>query len=301
MRAPRRGNQASRPSDDRAVTNPIVPARPEDCPPTASTHATPPDGAIARRETRSRARRSGDRTRCRSPRRHTTAHGRQGSGQAPEPRTRTCRDWRPVDRGQQQAGATRPSGSGHEAGCEAVGIAGWALLGASAGRRGARNRGRPWRPHRSWPAERARWRPSAGPGRWRPRSCRRSAAAQSTVPPAPWPGSDPLACAMTKRPRRRHARSAVAVVRCAIERGPGAAVWASARSRERVSARSCSMHPILCDAAGHRRPPVTLPGHHAWWPAARHGRRSPADPPTAEETIAVVRTAATGSSAATVA
>jgi site-specific recombinase XerD len=51
------------------------------------------------------------------------------------------------------------------------------------------------------------------------------------------------------------------------------------------------MHPILLDAAGHRRQPVTLPGDHAGRSPRNRGRRYPADPPTVEEIIAVMRTA----------
>jgi site-specific recombinase XerD len=51
------------------------------------------------------------------------------------------------------------------------------------------------------------------------------------------------------------------------------------------------MHPTLLDAAGHRRQPVTLPGYHAGRPPRNKGRRYPADPPTVEEIIAVMRTA----------
>ena len=54
------------------------------------------------------------------------------------------------------------------------------------------------------------------------------------------------------------------------------------------------MHPILLDAAGHRRQPVTLPGYHAGRPPRNKGRRYPADPPTVEEIIAVMRTAGAG-------
>ena len=54
------------------------------------------------------------------------------------------------------------------------------------------------------------------------------------------------------------------------------------------------MHPILLDAAGHRRQPVTLPGHHSGRLPRNKGRRYPPDPPTVEEIIAVMRTAGTG-------
>jgi site-specific recombinase XerC len=54
------------------------------------------------------------------------------------------------------------------------------------------------------------------------------------------------------------------------------------------------MDPILLDAAGHRRQPVTLPGYHAGRPPRNKGRRYPADPPNIEEIIAVMRAAGAG-------
>jgi integrase len=54
------------------------------------------------------------------------------------------------------------------------------------------------------------------------------------------------------------------------------------------------MHPFLLDAAGHPRAPVTLPGYHAGRPPRNKGRRYPADPPTVEEIIAVMRAAGPG-------
>jgi site-specific recombinase XerD len=54
------------------------------------------------------------------------------------------------------------------------------------------------------------------------------------------------------------------------------------------------MHSIMLDAAGRRRHPVTLPGYHAGRPPRNKGRRYPADPPTVEEIIAVMRTAGAG-------
>ena len=54
------------------------------------------------------------------------------------------------------------------------------------------------------------------------------------------------------------------------------------------------MHPTLLDAAGHHRAAVTLPGYHAGRTPRNKGRRYPADPPTVEEIIAVMRTAGAG-------
>jgi hypothetical protein len=45
----------------------------------------------------------------------------------------------------------------------------------------------------------------------------------------------------------------------------------------------------LLDAAGRRRSPATLPGYHAGRPPRNKGMRYPADPPTVEEIIAVMR------------
>jgi integrase len=46
------------------------------------------------------------------------------------------------------------------------------------------------------------------------------------------------------------------------------------------------------DAAGRRRSPATLPGCHAGRPPRNKGMRYPADPPTVEEIVAVMRHAA---------
>jgi len=46
--------------------------------------------------------------------------------------------------------------------------------------------------------------------------------------------------------------------------------------------------PVL-DAAGQRRSPATLPGYHAGRPPRNKGRLYPADPPTVEEFVAVMR------------
>jgi site-specific recombinase XerD len=48
---------------------------------------------------------------------------------------------------------------------------------------------------------------------------------------------------------------------------------------------------VLLDAAGRRRSPATLPGHHCGRPPRNKGRHYPADPPTVEEIVAVMRCA----------
>ena len=48
---------------------------------------------------------------------------------------------------------------------------------------------------------------------------------------------------------------------------------------------------VLLDAAGRRRSPATLPGYHSGRPPRNKGRRYPADPPTVEEIVAVMRCA----------
>jgi integrase len=50
------------------------------------------------------------------------------------------------------------------------------------------------------------------------------------------------------------------------------------------------MESITLDAAGHRRSPATLPYHHGR-PPRNKGMRYPADPPTIEEIVAVMRAA----------
>src|ERR1019366_4602302 len=51
------------------------------------------------------------------------------------------------------------------------------------------------------------------------------------------------------------------------------------------------MEPVLYDAAGHRRSPVKMPVFHEGRAPKNKGRRYPADPPTVEEIIAVMREA----------
>jgi integrase len=58
------------------------------------------------------------------------------------------------------------------------------------------------------------------------------------------------------------------------------------------------MHAVLYDAAGHRRTPVTMPGFHEGRAPRNKGRRYPADPPTVEEIIAVMRAAGSGADGA---
>ena len=46
---------------------------------------------------------------------------------------------------------------------------------------------------------------------------------------------------------------------------------------------------VLLDAAGRRRSPVTMPGYHAGRPPGNKGMHYPADPPTVDEIVAVMR------------
>ena len=50
----------------------------------------------------------------------------------------------------------------------------------------------------------------------------------------------------------------------------------------------------LLDAAGRRRSPASMPGHHAGRPPRNKGMRYPADPPRAEEIITIMRQAGNG-------
>jgi integrase len=54
------------------------------------------------------------------------------------------------------------------------------------------------------------------------------------------------------------------------------------------------MSELLLDAAGRRRSPATLPQFHAGRPPRNKGIRYPADPPTVEEIVAVMRAAGDG-------
>ena len=54
------------------------------------------------------------------------------------------------------------------------------------------------------------------------------------------------------------------------------------------------MSELLLDAAGRRRSPATLPEFHAGRPPRNKGMRYPADPPTIEETVTVMRHAGDG-------
>ncbi len=49
------------------------------------------------------------------------------------------------------------------------------------------------------------------------------------------------------------------------------------------------MESMLLDAAGHRRSPATMPGYHRGRPPRNKGEQYPADPPTAEAIVAVMR------------
>ncbi len=54
------------------------------------------------------------------------------------------------------------------------------------------------------------------------------------------------------------------------------------------------MTEVMLDVAGRRRLPATLPGFGAGRPPRNKGRRYPADPPTIEEIVAVMRHAGDG-------
>jgi hypothetical protein len=49
------------------------------------------------------------------------------------------------------------------------------------------------------------------------------------------------------------------------------------------------MNAVLLDAAGDRRAPATMPGYHRGRPPRNKGEQYPADPPTVEEIVAVMR------------
>src|SRR5437588_8802886 len=49
------------------------------------------------------------------------------------------------------------------------------------------------------------------------------------------------------------------------------------------------MESVLLAAAGHRRSPATMPGYHRGRPPRNKGEEYPADPPSVEEIVAVMR------------
>src|SRR5690242_9568756 len=49
------------------------------------------------------------------------------------------------------------------------------------------------------------------------------------------------------------------------------------------------MESMLLDVAGHRRSPATMPGYHRGRRPRHKGEQYPADPPTVEEIVAVMR------------
>jgi integrase len=75
--------------------------------------------------------------------------------------------------------------------------------------------------------------------------------------------------------------------------GVVAAVGHGAKLASRSSPRR-GHAPLLLDAAGRRWSPATMPGLPAWRPPRNKGHRYPADPPTVEEIVAVMRAAGEG-------
>ena len=49
------------------------------------------------------------------------------------------------------------------------------------------------------------------------------------------------------------------------------------------------MESVLLDLTGHPRSPATMPGYHRGRPPRNKGEHYPADPPTVEEVVAVMR------------
>jgi site-specific recombinase XerD len=49
------------------------------------------------------------------------------------------------------------------------------------------------------------------------------------------------------------------------------------------------MESVLLDVAGHRRSPATTPGYHRGRPPRNKGEQYPADPPTVEKIVSVMR------------
>jgi integrase len=68
-------------------------------------------------------------------------------------------------------------------------------------------------------------------------------------------------------------------------------VWRGAASVRYSNTRGGAMPELPLDAAGRRRSPATLPAFHAGRPPRNKGIRYPADPPTTEEIVTVMRRA----------
>src|SRR3954452_12507352 len=75
--------------------------------------------------------------------------------------------------------------------------------------------------------------------------------------------------------------------------GRNAGDWATLVSAVSTSSGGAMTADVSLDAAGRRRSPATLPGHHAGRPPRNKGVRYPADPPNVEEIVAVMRQAGT--------
>ena len=75
----------------------------------------------------------------------------------------------------------------------------------------------------------------------------------------------------------------------AVERGRIAPEWSSLGAV--FDARGGVLSELLLDAARRRRSPATLPDFHAGRPPRNKGIRYPADPPTIEEIVTVMRRA----------
>jgi hypothetical protein len=74
----------------------------------------------------------------------------------------------------------------------------------------------------------------------------------------------------------------------------GAMDWDSGCASGRTRVGSFVTGSLGIDAAGRRRSPATMPGFHAGRPPRNKGLRYPADPPTVEEIVAVMRIAGDG-------
>jgi integrase len=108
--------------------------------------------------------------------------------------------------------------------------------------------------------------------------------------------------ALAASPRRTDAALLLSCQRGSASRARAAPPWlrGGRAAREKSSlnalsdARGGIMSELLLDAAGRRRSPATLPHFHARGPPRNKGIRYPADPPTVEEIIDVMRAAGDG-------
>ena len=157
----------------------------------------------------------------------------------------------------------------------------------------------------SWRSARSRTPAGSARSRSAPRRCARCRAQTGASPgPSTTIGARSSAPVdgCTPRWRRRSIRSSAVAARPTrrrSRRGSGGALpWSLTCTHDGSTAigfvkpsndQGGFMQSVLLDAAGHRRSRATMPGYHRGRPPRNKGEHYPADPPTVEEIVAVMR------------